>query len=121
MTKEYIRTTHNFNNETREWIFRGDRGQDKYGAWDYERLRILGPIWSFGVHALKRDGWRRMDWIVEETIKMYLGGAACPSIEKKFKEFINSTPDYKAIIEQHILKEFEILIKEDQVRVREKL
>ena len=31
--KEYIRTTHNFDNKTREWEFRGDKGQDKFGIW----------------------------------------------------------------------------------------
>lgn len=29
MKKEYIRTTHNFNNETHTWIYRGDRGQER--------------------------------------------------------------------------------------------
>jgi len=27
--KEYIRTTHDFDNNTREWVYRGDPGQEK--------------------------------------------------------------------------------------------
>lgn len=127
--KEYIRTTHNFNNETREWEFRGDKGNDKHGIWDYknndEKLKLLrketGHLYSMGVHALERNYWMTIDQIVTETIKMYRGGAVDWSIEKEFIKFVAENENYKEIIKSDILKELEYLIELDEVRVREKI
>jgi hypothetical protein len=124
--KEYIRATHNFDNNTREWTYRGDRGEEKFEQWRdpalHEALTIR-PIspkqWSLGVHALKRDMWMSMDWIVNETIGMYKGGA--DDNPQGFEQFLKDHPtDHRDIIEQHILEEFKLLIELDMVRERER-
>lgn len=126
--KEYIRSTHNFDNNTREWEYRGDKGQDKYGeiGWSFggnggneydERHRKLGSIWSFGVHALERDSWRYMRTIIDNTINMYKGHASDST--KEFEEFIKNNPNHRELIKKDILKELEILIELDMVRVRD--
>ena len=59
--KEYIRSTHIFDNDTREWIGRDEQGQDKWKEWNTREVAQMcsSPIfptkWSFGVHALHRD------------------------------------------------------------------
>jgi hypothetical protein len=125
MKKEYIRTTHNFDNDTREWTFRGDRGEEKYKEWnDPEVLKKITfrpsypPFWSMGVHALKDDRWMGIEWIVDETIKMYKGGAYDrPDL---FEKFIEENKDHREIIKEMVLEELEYLIKLDMVRERER-
>jgi hypothetical protein len=123
--KEYIRSTHNFDNNTREWTYRGDRGQDKFDQWRdpnyFESLawRPFSPKkWSLGVHALKRDTWMTMNWIIDETIGMYKGGA--DDHPEEFERFLRNHPnDHRDEIEQHILEEFKLLIELDMVRERD--
>lgn len=125
--KEYIRTTHNFNNETREWEFRGDKGNDKHGIWSFsisdEQIKRLekenGHLYSMGVHALSRDYWMSIESIVNDTIKMYLTGAVDWSIQEEFELFMSKNLNYKEIVKSDILKELDILISLDEVRVRE--
>lgn len=120
--KEYIRSTHNFDNNTREWEYRGDRGQDKYGVdgWAFggdPRDKSLEGLWTFGVHALERDGWRYMRTIIDNTIGMY--NAHASDRTEEFKKFVKDNPNHRDIIKQHILKELEDLIAKDMVRVRD--
>jgi hypothetical protein len=119
MKKEYIRTTHNFDNETREWIGRDGRGQDKHKEWN--DLDVIDSIprskWSFGVHALSRDHWMGIEWIIDETIKMFKGHAS--DYTKEFEEFIKNTPNYRDIIKKDIEEELVYLVKIDMVRVKE--
>lgn len=112
--KQYIRTTQNFDNETREWIDR-DEWRDPNTL---ELLKASYQKWSFGVHALRRDIWVDMDWIVDETIKMFKGHASDNT--KEFLKFISETQNYQEIIQRDIEKEFETLIQLDMIRVREK-
>jgi hypothetical protein len=123
--KEYIRTTHNFDNETREWNYRGDRSEDKFKQWNDPEVRDkldFRPIhprqWSFGVHALRRDQWMGMNWIVDGTIGMYEGHAS--DATKEFLEFVKNNPNHREIIQQHIEEEFKLLVELDMVRVRER-
>jgi len=118
--KEYTRSTHTFNNETREWKYRGDIDEDKHDMWSVttnERIKKLGHLWSFGVHALERDSWRYMRSIIDNTISMYLGHASDDTEE--FEKFVKNTPNHREIIKNDILKELEILIELDMVRVRD--
>ena len=115
--KEYIRTTHNFSNETRKWVYRGDRGQEKHEAWDKVDC-IDVPKYSFGVHALKDAYWMSFDWIVSETIKMFIDNAAGNCHE--FGEWFKTTPNAREIIAKDVQKELEMLVELDMVRVRER-
>jgi hypothetical protein len=124
MKKEYIRSTHKFDNETREWIYRGDRGEDKYEEWnavDVNHRVITKNINSFGVHALKRDQWMDMEWIIDETIRMYIGGASDRT--REFRELMDDTPEkeFRDILRKDILEELEYLISIGMVMVREEL
>ena len=123
--KEYIRATHNFDNNTREWTYRGERGGEKFEQWNNPKLQdslIFRPItprrWSFGVHALKRDQWMGTNWIIDETINMYTAHAS--DATEEFLEFIKNNPNHREIIQQHIEEEFKLLIELDMVRVRER-
>lgn len=82
--KEYIRTTHNFNNTTRTWEYRGNKGEDKYEVWNLPETRekidkiLFKPLttprnWSIGVHALRLDRWMDMKWILWETTNLLRG------------------------------------------------
>lgn len=122
MKTEYIRSTHRFDNETREWIYRGDRGEDKHEEWNTTEVRERTafrkhPFYSFGVHALKSDQWMDIDWIINETIQMYNGDAAGNMSE--FKRFIENTPSYKDIIKGDVLEELEYLISIGMVMEKE--
>lgn len=125
MSKEYIRTTENFSNETREWTFRGDRGQEKFEEWNEPGLQwslCTRPVepkkWSLGVHALSRDHWMDMSWIIAKTCKMFYGDAA--GNLREFEYWVKSTPNWREIMQKDIEEELEDLIKLDMVRVREK-
>jgi hypothetical protein len=123
--KEYIRATHVFDNKQREWIYRGDRGEDKFDVWNSPEVTrnisfrpILPRQWSMGVHALQNDHWMGINWIVDETISMYKAHASDSTQE--FLDFITNTPNHREIIRQHIEDELAYLIEMDMVRVREK-
>jgi hypothetical protein len=122
--KEYIRTTHNFDNNTRRWVYRGERGMDKYELWNSPEIRDkctwrdTYPFYSLGVHALKDYQWMGIEWIVDETIKEYKGDAAGNKTE--FEKFINETLNYREIIKRDILEELDFLISIDMVRVNNK-
>ena len=124
MRKQYIRATHNFDNTTREWTYRGDRGQEKFEEWRNAETCDKTPFteedtrWSLGVHVLKHDYWMDMKWIVWETIqtvKCDVGGNY-----REFEKFLIDTPNYDEIIRQHIENDFKILVPIDMVRVRER-
>ena len=125
--KQYIRTTHNFNNETREWDFRGDRGGDKqedpnwrFGGKDKPYKESDKYNWSMGPHTLKNDRWNYMRSIIDETINCYKNDAADgQGSSENFKKFCEENPNYREIIKQDILREFEYLISIDMVRVRD--
>lgn len=122
--KEYVRTTHNFSNETREWTYRGAMGQEKHEEWlkaeqdgfNFKSIKL--EKWSLGLHILKLDMWMSMDWIVWETIEAYKGdaGGNC----QEFEQFLKDNPNHKQIIQQQTEHELEALIKLDMVRVRER-
>lgn len=58
--KNWTRTTHNFNNETREWEYRGDSEKIP--------LSLEIPTRSaLGVHALCSGRWCSLDEIVKEN------------------------------------------------------
>lgn len=120
--KEYTRTTHNFNNETRMWEYRGDRGGDKFDQWNSEEVRSkLQKLhseckWSFGVHGLESGWWMSLSWIVESTIKDLENNAT--DYTDKFLELKKNDPNYKEIVALHIIREFEYLIELDMVRCR---
>jgi hypothetical protein len=122
--KEYIRATHNFDNITREWTYRGDRGQEKFDEWSNPETRGKTVFkeedtkWSLGVHALRRDEWMSMDWIIWETIRAFKGDAG--GNYREFEKFLADNPDHQKIIQQHIENEFKILIPLDMVQVRER-
>jgi len=126
MKVEYIRATHRFDNNTRTWIYRGDRGEDMFEKWNTTEVIIQTtsrpkdktPFYSFGAHALRNDMWMDLDWIVEETIKMYCGDAAGNSDE--FKRFMENTPSHRDIIKKDVLDELEYLISIGMVMKREK-
>lgn len=119
--KEYIRTTHNFNNETREWEYRGDREGEKFIEWNdstvRDKLSFRQTKWSFGVHALKSDMWMSINWVVDETIEEYKGHASDRTEE--FLEFIKTDTNYREIIQKDVEKELEYLIELDMVRGRD--
>jgi len=123
MKKEYIRSTHYFDNKTRTWIYRGDRGQDRPDWNDPELItkvctRPCEPKnHSMGVHALRDHMWMDIKWIVSETLKMYYGGA--DGEPTKFKEWYKNTPNARELIQKDIEEELEMLIKLDMVQVRE--
>ena len=126
MKKEYIRATHNFDNKTREWIYRGDRGQDKFEQWSNPEVtdktcvkEINGDTkWSLGVHGLRRDQWMNMDWIVRETIEAFRADAG-GNWQECYK-FLRENPNHKEIVQQHIENDFKLLIELDMVQVRER-
>lgn len=119
---EYIRSTHRFDNCLREWIYRGDRGEDKHVEWNTPEIiqntvfRRRSPFYSFGVHALKDDRWMGMDWVVDETIKMYIEGASDRTLE--FKEFMDTNPNYRDIVRRDVLEELEYLVSVGMVMKR---
>ena len=125
MKTEYIRATHRFDNVTREWIYRGDSGEDNFEEWNTPevnksttfRPKEKCPFYSFGVHALRRDQWMDISWIVDETINMYIGDAAGNT--RKFKKWVESTPNHRDIIEKDVLEELEHLISIGMVIKRE--
>lgn len=119
MKKEYIRATHNFDNVTREWTYRGDRGQEKFEEWcNAEMDGLVETTWSLGVHALARDRWMDMKWIVWETIQEFKGdaGGNC----REFKQFLKDNPNHEEIIQQHIENDFKFLVELDMVQMRER-
>src|ERR1035437_4119504 len=122
MKKEYIRATHNFDNSSREWTYRGDRGQEKFEEWRNAEMDGLNSkiesTWSLGVHALERDQWMDMQWIVHETIRGFRGDAG--DNYREFEQFLKDNPNYKEIIQQHIENDFKLLVKLDMVQVRER-
>lgn len=117
--KEYIRTTHNFNNDTRKWEYRGDRGCEKFETW--KNIDICDDSrttqWSFGVHALKSDTWMSIGWIIDETISMFKGDAA--GNIKDVELFIKNNPNYREIIQKDVEDELKFLVEIDQVRETE--
>lgn len=122
MKKYYIRTTHNFNNETREWEYRGCKGGDKYELWNSDEVREKTlfrktPSYSFGVHGLESHQWMDLDWIVNNTIEDFLCDTA--GNMNKFKEFMKENPDYRSVVEKDVLEELNYLISLDMVRVKE--
>lgn len=124
MKKEYIRATHNFDNKTREWTYRGDRGEEKFEEWHTPEVlegtcfKDKDTKWSLGVHALKRDQWMGIDWIIMETIDAFRGDAG--DNYREFEQFMKNNPNYKEIIQQHIENELKFLIELDMVQVRER-
>ena len=110
--KEYIRTTHNFNNSSREWEYRRDKGGDKYNDSDW-MFPVIPPIkWSLGVHALRSDRYSYLRTIIDETILYF-------SNDGQFKEKFLKTENIRDAVRKDILKELEILIKLDMVRAKE--
>jgi hypothetical protein len=124
MKKEYIRATHNFDNKTREWTYRGDRGQEKFEEWNNPGTRDKTVFkeedtrWSLGVHALRHDQWMGMDWILWETKNAFKGDAG--GNYREFEQFLKDNPDHDQIIQQHIENELKFLIELDMVQVRER-
>lgn len=120
--KEYIRSTHNFCNKTRTWIYRGDRGQDKYELWNSDEVKAKIETqmykYSIGVHALKSEQWMSLDWIVDETIKAFRGGA--DDKPDAFELFIQNNVDYVQIIKSDILKELKYLVSIGMVEERDR-
>ncbi len=57
--KQWIRTTHNFNNETREWEYRDDLGH-----YDCSKTKSI-----LGVHALHSAYWMILSHIVLANIE----------------------------------------------------
>ena len=115
--KEYIRTTHDFNNETREWDFRFSSEHDQKRS---DELRTLeGSSWSMGVHAMEQDQWRYLRSIIDTTIDMWERGAGDYTGELEIKKLKENNPNYREIIKQDILKEFEILEKYGEIKVRD--
>ena len=116
--KEYIRTTSDFNNETREW---DDRfSYEYYRKMDEELEKLEGDYsWSMGVHALHRDRWIYLRSIIDNTLDMWERGAGDYTGELEIKKLKENNPNYRAIIKQHILKEFELLEKYGLIKVRD--
>lgn len=116
--KEYIRTTHNFDNNSRTWIYRGSQGEDKHEQWSSHEVcnRNTPFYYSLGVHTLNSGWWMSLDWIVSETITAFDQGASDGTEE--FKEFVKTNPDYRKIIEKDVIGELEYLVSIDMVRVR---
>lgn len=116
---EYIRTTSNFNNETREWYVPSHKDMNHWNELDKKTKELGHPLWSFGVHALENGSWRYMRSIIDNTIDLYTNGGADHLIKKEFEEFVKNTPNYREIIKRDILKEFEILIASGDVMVKD--
>lgn len=120
MNKEYTRTTHNFNNETRMWEYRGDRGGDKYEQWNSDEVRTKLQEsmrqWSFGVHGLESGHWMSLHCIVENAIKYFQNDST--DYTEEFLELKKNNPNYREIVALDIVKELEYLIEIDMVRVR---
>ena len=116
--KEYIRTTSDFNNETREW---DDRfSYEYYRKMDEELEKLEGDYsWSMGVHALHRDRWIYLRSIIDNTLDMWERGAGDYTGELEIKKLKENNPNYREIIKQHILKEFELLEKYGLIKVRD--
>ena len=125
MKTEYIRTTHRFDNLTREWIYRGDIGEDKFEEWNTTevnvtttfRLKEKCPFYSFGAHALRRDRWMDIELIIDQTINMYRGDAAGNT--REFKKWTESTPNHRDIIKKDVLEELEYLVSIGMVMKKE--
>lgn len=91
--KYYTRTTHNFNNETREWEYRNIWGDN-----------ISSSGETLGEHACSCNSWEPLWRIVEEN--------------RKYREDFNENiPDN---LEQLVEKELDELVKLDIVRVQER-
>lgn len=106
--KQYIRTTHNFDNETREWKYRPE-------VCDFLAYTPqIHPFWSLGVHALELDSWQFLRQIVDFTVDYFLKEDMA-----KFKEFMDHDSQYRQVVKEDILQELRYLIQKDMVRVRE--
>lgn len=115
--KEYTRSTHYFNNSTREWVYRGDRGEEKWKEWNENGISLKlcedPPKWSLGVHGFTRDhGWVYLKNVIDNNINYY-------SHDEQFDEEFKLIPNQREVVKKAILEEFETLIKLDMVRVRE--
>lgn len=125
--KEYIDVRSNFNNITREWEHRDEKGHDKYNIWTSIFWKDLGDEidkiscrWSLGVHALNRNWYMTIDSIIEETIGAFRGGAVDNSILCDFEKFVKKTPNFRIKIGEDIQRELDILVKHGVVKVRDK-
>lgn len=123
MKVEYIRATHRFDNLKREWVYRGDGGEEKFEEWISDEVQHKtickpadGSFHGFGVHALRDDQWMDVEWIVDETINMYKGCASDRT--REFKKFIEE-PNNREILKNNILEELEYLVSIGMVMKRE--
>jgi hypothetical protein len=62
--KYWTRTTHNFNNETREWEFKGDYGDAT------QQAHFTGKS-TLGIHALISGRWQSLHEITSENQEYY--------------------------------------------------
>ncbi len=62
--KYWTRTTHNFNNETREWEFRGDYGDAA------QQGNFIGKS-TLGIHALDSGRWHNLHEIMHRNFEYY--------------------------------------------------
>lgn len=111
--KEYIRTTHNFNNKTREWEYRGDKDGDEHGQWCKD-VSFPDTKWILNLHFLSKYHWTYLRTIIDNAISYYEN--------VKFVEFEalkKENPNYRRMLKNEILKQLEVLINLDMVRVRE--
>ena len=84
----WARTTHNFNNETREWEFREELRKDyiQYSSMCHDPFRT--PL---GIHALDSGHWHSLHEIIWRNIeyqKQYY-----KQNQEKFKEYYKNNQD----------------------------
>jgi len=98
--KYWTRTTHNFNNETREWEYRKEL--DKF-----ENKNIFNSL--LGVHALDSGRWKTLEEIYHENEEYY----------EQYKDELYSGADISGIDKSIILSDLELMEKLGFVKSKE--
>lgn len=105
MVEHYTRTTHNFNNETREWEPRKELRKKIDEEWALNSL-LKSPV---GIHALDSGRWQTL-WVIVDENKKYA--------EQYPEDFRDYNMDN---LEDDVKHDLEILIKHGWVARRSDL
>lgn len=93
--KYYIRTTHDFDNKKREWIYRA------YPEWDMSFVKNRESHYTCGIHVFDRDRWLNINELVK------LSAEWIKSDDEDRYNKIRSIPKWEDFLKEEILKDIE--------------
>lgn len=119
-TAYFIRTTHNFDNKTREWIYRGDKGQDMEKKWqNNDNFANDELYWCLGVHVLEQNRWMTFKEVVDETILGFEKGAAGHEGEDSLARLKKDRPlNWREYFEMDVEEDLRFLVRKGMVAIK---